>query len=212
MTDIGLILGEPSSYLLFTILFSLTLSFSLLFPLEDSIKEYYYHTLEETKDYEPCATVFNPRITKHCDLRGEGVENGVACDLAKGILSGVWFALSEMGVEGAGGRGILLASGMQGCGVVVMEQVLRGSKRDGGEGGLVLATMVAVGALQRGVVGGSALQRGCGAVVVRMEAGTRAGARVSGGVDDPDVCGLWFQESLPLCMVITPSVLFSCLL
>jgi hypothetical protein len=34
------------------------------------------------------------------------------------------------------------------------------------------------------------------------------GARVSGGVNDPDVCGLWFQESLPLCMVITPSVLF----
>ena len=38
------------------------------------------------------------------------------------------------------------------------------------------------------------------------------GARVSGGVKDPDVCGLWFQESLPLYMVITPSVLFSCLL
>jgi hypothetical protein len=36
------------------------------------------------------------------------------------------------------------------------------------------------------------------------------GAQVSGGVNDPDVCGLWFQESLPLCMVITPSVLFSC--
>jgi hypothetical protein len=85
MTDTGLILGEPSSYLLFTIFFSLTLSFSLLFPLEDSIKEYYYHTLEETKDYEPCTTVFNPRITKHCVLRGEGVENGVACDLAEGI-------------------------------------------------------------------------------------------------------------------------------
>jgi hypothetical protein len=34
------------------------------------------------------------------------------------------------------------------------------------------------------------------------------GARVSGGVDDPDVCGLWFQESLPLCIVITPYVLF----
>jgi hypothetical protein len=34
------------------------------------------------------------------------------------------------------------------------------------------------------------------------------GARVSGGVNDPDVCGLWFQESLPLCMVITPFVLF----
>jgi hypothetical protein len=38
------------------------------------------------------------------------------------------------------------------------------------------------------------------------------GARVSGGVNDPDVCGLWFQESLPLCMVITPFVLFSYLL
>jgi hypothetical protein len=74
-----------------------------------------------------------------------------------------------------------------------------------GKGGLLPATMAVVGALQRGVGGGTA-------VVVRMEAGTRAGARVSGGVNDPDVCGLWFQESLPLCMVITPSVLFSCLL
>jgi hypothetical protein len=71
MTDTGLILGEPYSYLLFTIFFSLTLSFSLLFPLEDSIKEYYHHTEEETKDVEPCTTVFNPRITKHCDLKGE---------------------------------------------------------------------------------------------------------------------------------------------
>jgi hypothetical protein len=31
------------------------------------------------------------------------VENGVACDLAEGILSGVCSALSEMRVEGAGG-------------------------------------------------------------------------------------------------------------
>jgi hypothetical protein len=85
VTDTGLILGEPSSYLFFTIFFSLTLSFSLLFPLEDSIKEYYHHTEEETEDYKPCAIVFNPRITKHCDLRGEGVANGVACDLAEGI-------------------------------------------------------------------------------------------------------------------------------
>jgi hypothetical protein len=30
-------------------------------------------------------------------------KNGAACDLAEGILSGVCFALSEMGVEGAGG-------------------------------------------------------------------------------------------------------------
>jgi hypothetical protein len=75
MTDIGLILGQPSSHLFFTIFFSLTLSFSLLFPLEDSIDEYYHHTEEETKDCEPCTTVFNPRITKQCDLRGKGVEN-----------------------------------------------------------------------------------------------------------------------------------------
>jgi hypothetical protein len=99
----GWFLGEPPSHLLFTIFFSLTLSFSLLFPMEDSIKEYYYHTLEETEDYEPCTTVFNPRITKHCDLRGEGVGNGVACDYDRGDLSRVCFALSEMGVEGAGG-------------------------------------------------------------------------------------------------------------
>jgi hypothetical protein len=51
MTDTELILGEPSSYLLFTIFFSLLtlhfsllLSFSLFFPLEDPIKEYYHHT------------------------------------------------------------------------------------------------------------------------------------------------------------------------
>jgi hypothetical protein len=78
----------------------------LFFPLEDSIKEYYHHTKEETKDYKPCTIVFNPRITKHCDLKGEGVENGGACDLAEGILLGVCFALSEMGVEGAGGGGL----------------------------------------------------------------------------------------------------------
>jgi hypothetical protein len=40
-----------------------------------------------------------------------------------------------------------------------------------GEGGLLSVMMATVGALQRGVGGGSALQRGCGALVVRMEAG-----------------------------------------
>jgi hypothetical protein len=119
MTDIGLILGEPS-YLLFTIFFSLTLSFSLLFPLEDSIEEYYHHTLEETKDYEPCTTVFNPRITKHYDLRGEGVEKWSCLRFGRGYLSGVCFALSEMGVEGAGG-GFYRRAGVLGCGVAVME-------------------------------------------------------------------------------------------
>jgi hypothetical protein len=81
--------------------------------------------------------------------------------------------------------------------------VLRGSRRDKGEGGPVA-----------GDDGGRcAAKGGVGAVVVRMEAGhVCGGAWVSGGVNDPDVCGLWLQESLPLCMVITPSVLFSCLL
>jgi hypothetical protein len=107
MTGTGLILGEPSSYLVFTIFFSLLtfhfslpLSFSLLFPLEDSIDEYYYHTLEETKDYEPCATVFNPRITKHCDLRGRGSGKWSCLRFGRGDLSGVCFALSEVGVDG----------------------------------------------------------------------------------------------------------------
>jgi hypothetical protein len=38
------------------------------------------------------------------------------------------------------------------------------------------------------------------------------GARVSGGVYNPDVCGILFQESLPLCMVITSYILFLCVL
>jgi hypothetical protein len=101
-----------------------------------------------------------------------------------------------------------------------MQQVIRGSRCDKGKGGLLPATMV-VGVLQKGawvavvrckggMGGGSALQRGRGAVV-----GGRArvrGARVSGGVNDLDICGVWLPESLPLCMVITPFVLFSCLL
>jgi hypothetical protein len=47
-------------------------------------------------------------------------KNGVACDLAEGILSGVCFALGEMGVEGAGG-GVYRRALVFGCGVVVME-------------------------------------------------------------------------------------------
>jgi hypothetical protein len=71
---------------LFSFHFSLPLSFSLLFTLEDSIKEYYHHIEEETKHYEPCTTVLNPRITKHCDLRDHGVENGIASGLVEWIL------------------------------------------------------------------------------------------------------------------------------
>jgi hypothetical protein len=51
-----------------------------------------------------------------------------------------------------------------GCGVAVREKVTRGNKCDGG-GMVLLVVMAAVGALQRG----------SGAVVVCMEAGTRVG-------------------------------------
>jgi hypothetical protein len=127
MTGTGLILGEPSSYLLFIIFFSLLtfhfslpFSFSLLFPLEESIDEYYHHTEEETKDYEPCTTVFNPRTTKHCDLRGEGVGKWSCFQFGRGDFIGAVFALCEMGVEGAG-RGFYRRAGVFSCGVVVME-------------------------------------------------------------------------------------------
>jgi hypothetical protein len=189
-------------YLLFSSHFSLSLSFSLLFPLEDFIKEYYHHTEEETKDYEPCTTVFNPRITKHCDLRAREWKNGVACGLAEGILSGVFcFEMETEGVVGgfyrrAVCKAVLEVSGGDGAGDT------RQQTRQG-EGGRVPAMMVVAGALQKGGVG-SGSAHGGGALV--------HGARVSGGVNDPNVCGLWFQESLPLYMVITPSVLFSCLL
>jgi hypothetical protein len=67
------------------------------------------------------------------------VENGVACYLAGGFI---WSVLCFV---------------LEGCGVVVMEQVTRGSRCDKGKGRTVLpAMMAAVGALQRGVGGGSA--------------------------------------------------------
>jgi hypothetical protein len=115
-------------------------------------------------------------------------ENGVACDSTEGILSGVCFAFSEMGIEGASGGFYRRAvcEVVLGCEVAVMEQ----HKAAGAmEGGMVLLAVMAVGALQRG----------SGAVVVRCKGGHGAvvgggahvqGARVSGGVDDPDVCGL----------------------
>jgi hypothetical protein len=50
-------------------------------------------------------------------------------------LSGVCFALSELGVEGAGGgfyRRATLMVVLGVCGVMVMEQVPQGNKCDGG--------------------------------------------------------------------------------
>jgi hypothetical protein len=73
----------------------------------------------------------------------------------------VCFALSGMGVEGAGG-GFIGERGCLGkCGVVVMEQVTRGSRCDKGKGGMLPATMAWV--------------RCKGGVVVRMEAGHACG-------------------------------------
>jgi hypothetical protein len=138
MTDTRSILGEPSSYLLFTIFFSLTLSFSLLFPLKDSIKEYYHHTEEETEYYEPCTTVFNPRITKHCDLRGEGVEKMELLAIwQRGFIWSVLCLGWELRELGGGVYRRVLVFG---CGVVVMEQVTQGNKFDGG-GMVLLAVM-----------------------------------------------------------------------
>jgi hypothetical protein len=78
---------------------------------------------------------------------------------------------------------------------------------------VLLAMIAAVGALQKATW----------VAVVRCKGGVGGGASAHGGRHTcggtsewwgqcPDVCGLWFQESLPLCMVITPSVFFSCLL
>jgi hypothetical protein len=76
--------------LLFAILFSLFTDPFFLFVLPTG--GFYQRVLPSyrggNQDYEPCTIVFNPRITKHCDLRGEGVENGVACDLAEEIFIG----------------------------------------------------------------------------------------------------------------------------
>jgi hypothetical protein len=55
--------------------------------------------------------------------------------------------------------------------------------------GMVFLAIMAVGCVAKRGVGGGSAHGG--------EARMR-GAWVSGGVNDPDVCGLWFQESLPL--------------
>jgi hypothetical protein len=65
--------------------------------------------------------------------------------------------------------------GARGCGVVVMEQVPHGSRRDKGEGDGVAGDDGDGGCAAKGKWGGGGvLQRGRGAVVVCMEASTRA--------------------------------------
>jgi hypothetical protein len=69
-----------------------------------------------------------------------------------------------MGTEGAGGGfiGDWHARCCSRCGVVVMEQVTRGSRRDMGRGGPVAGDDGGGCAANGGVGGGSALQRGRG--------------------------------------------------
>jgi hypothetical protein len=91
MTDIELILGEPSSYLLFTVFFSI-LTFHCPFL---SICSSHYRFLSKSitiiqrrkpktmNHVQQSSTQESPSIVI---LGGEGVENGVACDLAEGIF------------------------------------------------------------------------------------------------------------------------------
>ena len=72
-------------------------------------------------------------------------------------LSRVCFALSEMGVEGAGG-GVYRRVGVLGCGVAVMEQVTRGNKHDKGRG----AGVAGSGCAAKGKWGGGASAHGGG--------------------------------------------------
>jgi hypothetical protein len=90
------------------------------------------------------------------------------------------FALSEMGIEGAGGGEVYRRAG-------VLEGVWSGSDGAGDTRqkvrwrGMVLLVVMVVGALQKGGVG----RWWCAWRRARVR-----GARVSGGVNDPDVCGL----------------------
>jgi predicted GH43/DUF377 family glycosyl hydrolase len=75
----------------------------LFFPLEDSIKEYYHHTEEETKDYQPCTTIFNPESPSIVILGTREWKMELLAIWERGFYQ-VCFSLSEMGVEGVGVR------------------------------------------------------------------------------------------------------------
>jgi hypothetical protein len=68
-----------------------------------------------------------------------------------------------------------------GCGVMMMEQVTRDSKHDKGRGD---------GVAGGDGGGGCAAKGGCGDGSARGGGHVCRGAWVSGGVNDPDVCGL----------------------
>jgi hypothetical protein len=62
----------------------------------------------------------------------------------------VYFALREMGIEGAGG-GIYSRVVVFGCGVVVIEQVPLGSRCDRGKGAVLPTMMAAAGGCKGGM-------------------------------------------------------------
>jgi hypothetical protein len=93
MTDTELILGQPSSHLLFTIFFSLFTASFFLFALPTW--GFYQRVLPSYRGgNRRCWTMYNslqPKNHQALYLRGEEVENGIACYLAEGIfLSGVF--------------------------------------------------------------------------------------------------------------------------
>jgi hypothetical protein len=100
-------------------------------------------------------------------------ENGVACDSTEGILSGVCFAFSEMGIEGASGGFYRRAvcEVVLGCEVAVMEQHKAAGAMEGGDG--VVGSNGGGCAAKGKWGGGGALQRGAWGGGWRR--GTRAG-------------------------------------
>jgi hypothetical protein len=106
MTDIGLILGQPSSYLLFAIflsLFSLPLSFSLLFPLErilsKSITIIQRRKPRTMNHVQQSSTQESPRIV----ILGAREWKMELLAIWQRRFHRDYFALSEMGVEGVVG-------------------------------------------------------------------------------------------------------------
>jgi hypothetical protein len=77
----------------------------------------------------------------------------------RGDFIGAVFALCEMGVEGAGG-GFYRRAGVLGCGVAVMEQVLRGSGCDKGRGPGVAGDDGGGGCAAKGERGGGSAHGG----------------------------------------------------
>jgi hypothetical protein len=108
MAGTGLILGEPSSYLLFTIFFSLTflsLCSSHWRILSMSITIIQRRKPKTMNHVQQSSTQESPSIVI---LGAKEWKMELLAIWQRGFLSGVCFALSEMGIEGAGGVGAFI--------------------------------------------------------------------------------------------------------